>query len=230
MLFILAWIDIALLVTPTFLPILFQCLAITHTSIRIASAELVYELISKGMPPADKLELIRVLNVSEIITQLLSADDASRNTTSNGHSGGDDQAELFKEKLARLLNVLGSELTKIVDEASATDAQRETALASALTLRPLTLRFLDDEYDDTSATVIPFLQNLFSIYKREKKRNAQGHLTADKAEFLRSVMATVFRKMRYSREEEWGGEDDDEDGEDEDVAAFTEYRRVRLTS
>ena len=112
-------------------------------------------------------------------------------------------------------------------QTSATEEQKATALSSALALRPLILRFLGDDYDDTSATVIPFLQSIMSIYKKDKKRNAQGHLTEDKAQYLRELLLTVFRKMRYSREEEWPGDDDEEDGANEDVEAFIEFRKVR---
>lgn len=68
------------------------------------------------MPPADKLELLRVLNVAEIIRQLLEAEDNLSKAQGNGHGIDDEQEELFKEKLARVLNILGMELTKIVDE------------------------------------------------------------------------------------------------------------------
>ena len=73
-------------------------------------------MVAKGMPPADKLELIRVLNVAEIIRQLLEAEDNLSTAQANGHGMDDEQEELFKEKLARVLNILGIELTKIVDE------------------------------------------------------------------------------------------------------------------
>lgn len=102
-----------------------------------------------------------------------------------------------------------------------------TALSAALALRPTVLRFLEDEYDDTSATVIPYIQSIMSIYKKEKKRNAQGHLTEEKASFLTRLLETTISKMRFSSEEEWGADEDDEDGEDEAVIAFAEMRKVR---
>lgn len=65
------------------------------------------------MSPTDKLELIRVLDVSNVITQLLNADDERKG--SGNHS---EQEELYREKLARNLNGLGLELTRIIDEVS----------------------------------------------------------------------------------------------------------------
>lgn len=100
------------------------------------------------------------------------------------------------------------------------------AKAAALSLRPLAIRFLADEYDDTSLTVITFLQSIMALYKKEKKRAAQTHLTQEKAEFLVKLLETTFAKLRYFSDEEWGGDDDDEDGEDEVVTAFLDLRKV----
>lgn len=238
----IAWIDISLIVTPTFLPVMFECLTLPYTSVKLASADLMYELVTKGMPPSDKLELLRILNASEAITQLLDSDDSRRASSSsssganghgngfkreNGSTGNDEGSELFREKLARLLNGMGLELTKIVDEASATEEQKEAAKTSALALRPLALRFLADEYDDTSATVIPFFSSILGIYKKEKKRTPQNqnHMTQEKTEFLNRLLEVTIGKMRFSSEEEWGADDDDEDGDDEAVTAFAEFRK-----
>lgn len=225
-----SWIDVSFIVTPDFLPLLFQGFTTPQVPIRLASGELLYELVTKGMPPADKLELLRVLNVSQAITQLLDSDDARR-TASNGTNGhgansNTDQLELFREKLARILNGMGLELTRIAEEASASDEQKAAALSATLEQRSLALRFLADEYDDTSSTVIPFFSAILVIYKKEKKRAAQTHLTPEKAEFLNKLLEVTIRKMRYSNEEEWGGEDDaSEDGQDEAVVAFLDFRR-----
>lgn len=102
------------------------------------------------------------------------------------------------------------------------------AKSAALSLRPLAIRFLGDEYDDTSLTAISFLQSVLVIYKKEKKRAAQTHLTQEKADFLVKLLETTFSKLRYFSDEEWGGDDDDDDGEDEVVTAFLDMRRVSL--
>lgn len=67
-----------------------------------------------------------------------------------------------------------------------------------------------------------------AIYKKEKKRSIQTHLTQEKAEFLVKLLETTFSKLRYFSDEEWGGEDDDDDGEDEVVTAFIDTRRVSV--
>ena len=120
----IAWIDVSLVVTTSFLPLLFRCLSMPHLSVRLASADLLYELVTKGMPPSDKLELLRVLDISEAIKQLLDVDDARKGISINGNTNGasvdaaghDEGSELFREKLARVLGGMGLELTKIVDE------------------------------------------------------------------------------------------------------------------
>jgi hypothetical protein len=98
-------------VTPSFLPLLFQCLATPQVNIRLASAELLFELVAKGMSPTDKLELLRILNVSDIVSQLLTRDDERKKSGVEN-----EQDELYREKLGRVLNVLGLEFTRIVDE------------------------------------------------------------------------------------------------------------------
>lgn len=75
-----------------------------------------------------------------------------------------------------------------------------------LSLRPLALRFLSDEYDDTALSIIPFLQSLLSLYKKEKKRNASSHLSEEKTSFLCALLQSTIQKMRFSSEEEWGGD------------------------
>lgn len=68
---------------------------------------------------------------------------------------------------------------------------------------------------------------MLAIYKKEKKRTPQNHLTQEKAEFLVKLLETTFAKLRYFTDEEWGGDEDDEDGDDEVVTAFLDMRRVR---
>lgn len=109
----IAWIDISLIVTPSFLPLLFQCLATPQANIRLASAELLFELVAKGMSPTDKLELLRILNVSDIVSQLVTRDDERKKSGVES-----EQDELYREKLGRVLNVLGLEFTRIIDEVS----------------------------------------------------------------------------------------------------------------
>lgn len=86
--------------------------------VRLAAADLVYEVVSKGMSPSDKLELLRVLNVGDVVVQLLESDGLSRSQQTNGATSNDESRELFREKLARVTTALGLELTKIVDEVS----------------------------------------------------------------------------------------------------------------
>jgi len=192
------------------------------------------------MPPSDKLELIRLLNIESTITSLLDAHDQKKAAAkaANGANGTtedeeevvDEEDELFREKLAKVANGMGVELSKITDEvgpthnlsasmatllilsnlllfqSSATDAQKEAALAGVLSLRPLALRFLSDDYDDTALSIVPFLQSLLTLYKKEKKRNASSHLSDEKTSFLRALLQTTIQKMRFSSEEEWGGD------------------------
>lgn len=121
-----AWIDISLVVTPTHLPLVFSCLSSSHHAMRLGAAELLHELVTKGMPPSDKLELIRLLNIESTIASLLDAHDQKKAAAkaANGANGNaedeeevvDEEDELFREKLAKVANGMGVELSKIMDE------------------------------------------------------------------------------------------------------------------
>lgn len=83
------------------------------------------------MPPSDKLELIRLLNIESTITSLLDAHDQKKaaakaaNGGSNANDEDDEQVvdeddEMFREKLAKVANGMGVELSKILDEVGST--------------------------------------------------------------------------------------------------------------
>lgn len=87
-------------------------------------------MVTKGMPPSDKLELIRLLNIESTITSLLDAHDQKKAAAkaANGANGNaddeeeqlvDEDDELFREKFAKVANGMGVELSKIMDEVGA---------------------------------------------------------------------------------------------------------------
>lgn len=96
------------MVTPTSIPLLLRALNLTgqdNTVIRIAAADALLETILKGMPASDKLALLQVLDVGTVLGQLVSQDN-----------GTGDETQLFREKLAKVLNGVGCELCKIQEE------------------------------------------------------------------------------------------------------------------
>lgn len=107
------WVDINLTVTPTTVPLLFTLLSDPSLSIRMAAAGALRRIVSKGLKePADKLQLIKVLSLGQVI------DSLEERTRAEQIARGDDTdegEESYREALGRLLNVLGLELVKLAD-------------------------------------------------------------------------------------------------------------------
>ena len=104
------------MVTPTSIPLLLRALHLPSASdirIRTATADALLETVTKGMPATDKLALLQVLDIGTVLGRLM---DIGRE---NGATEASDEVELFREKLAKVLNGVGCELCKIVEDVSA---------------------------------------------------------------------------------------------------------------
>jgi exportin-T len=107
------WVDINLTVTPTTIPLLFTLLSDPSLSVRMAAAGALRRIVSKGLKePADKLRLIKVLSLEQVL------DSLEERTRAEQIARGDDTdegEESYREALGRLLNVLGLEVIKLAD-------------------------------------------------------------------------------------------------------------------
>lgn len=111
--FILGWIDINLTVTPTTVPLLFTLLSDASLPIRLATSVALLRILSKGLKePGDKLQLIKVLSLGQVIDSL---ETKTRSRRNSGTSDPDEGEESYREALGKLLNVLGLELAKLVE-------------------------------------------------------------------------------------------------------------------
>lgn len=81
--------------------------------IRLATSAALLRIVSKGLKePADKLQLIKVLSLGQVLEALEKKTRAEQ--VSRG-SDVDEGEESYREALGRLLNALGLELCKLVD-------------------------------------------------------------------------------------------------------------------
>lgn len=64
----IAWIDISLIVNERFVTLIYSFLL--TTSIRNAAADCLTDIIKKGMKPLDKLQLIGILGIVDVLQQL----------------------------------------------------------------------------------------------------------------------------------------------------------------
>ena len=71
-------------------------------------------MVSKGLKePADKLQLIKVLSLGQVLEAL---EEKTRSEQAARGSETDEGEESYRESLGRLLNALGAELVKLIDE------------------------------------------------------------------------------------------------------------------
>lgn len=99
--------------TPTTIPLLFNLLSDSSLPIRLATCGAITKIVGKGLKePTDKLQLIKVLSLAQVIDAL---ETKTRGEQAIRGSEIDEGEESYREALGRLLNMLGLELSKLVD-------------------------------------------------------------------------------------------------------------------
>ncbi|GAA5820935.1 hypothetical protein JCM10212_000554 [Sporobolomyces blumeae] len=221
-----SWIDINLMVTPTTIALLLRCLNLPDPaclSIRTATADALLETVSKGMPATDKLKLFQVLDFANVLGGLR---DFGRE---GGRKEASDEEEGFRERLAKVLNGVGTELCKMLDESSTPDEAKSLALSSISPLLPLLILFISDPSRSLSLTLHPFATSLLSLYKKEKRRAGAGQnmpdptMTQEKRGFLEELLKGIVAGMEFGQDFEW--ELSAEGEEDEEMLLFEELRK-----
>ena len=108
-----SWIDINLTVTRDTVPLLFTLLSDVSLAIRLATCLALTRIVSKGLKePSDKLQLIKVLSLGQVLEALEARTRAERGEDT------DEAEESYREFLGKLLNVLGLEICKLTDVSS----------------------------------------------------------------------------------------------------------------
>ncbi|KAJ7475824.1 armadillo-type protein [Mycena latifolia] len=212
------WIDINLTVTPTTVPLLFSLLADPSLPIRLATCLSLTRIVAKGLKePGDKLQLLKVLSLGQVIDAL----ESKTRTEQIERSETDEGEESYREALGRLLNALGLELIKLVEDSTSEDITSEASILLAQIL-PVLLRFMADEYDDTCSTIFPLLQVILTGYKRSRKMSPKA-IDDSKRSFLTSLLQVILAKMK------WDEETDLEDPDEDDNAEFEALRKELRT-
>ncbi|KAI9245963.1 armadillo-type protein [Sporodiniella umbellata] len=195
----IAWMDISLVVNNQVMNVLYELLG--DPNLRFPACECLADVISKGMLPLDKLNMIQMLNIVDMLGRL------------------DLSEPEFVECVARLLNALGTELCKIYTEVSLSAEGKAAAWSLIEHITPYLLKFLSNEYDDTSSAVFPFVNDMLYIFKKQKKQ--MQSFSQGQHEFMASLLNVVVLKLRYDDETEWGTDED----EPEEEALFFEMRK-----
>lgn len=223
-----SWIDITLIVNPRYLTLIFNCLQVE--SLRLTACDTLVEIIAKKMKPGDKMELIRLLDLNNIISQLSSNSD-----------------EEFDERVAKLSNFVAMELVHILDGSTSLAANvplQEGQAAQAEEMLnnfiPTIIQFLANEYDDTSSQVFSSLMEYLGFVRKESKqekakvdtstlqRNAakqiinfpadSNFISSQRRAILQQLLPKIIMKMKYDEDTPWTG------GEDESESEFLEIR------
>lgn len=206
-----SWADLTLIAEGDVLGAIFNLLSSPKS--RIHACDCLSEIVSKKMQPGTKLELIQVLNLTSIIHTLSESADIN-----------------FDERVAKLANSIAAELIYIAENESGQLGENSEALL--LNMFPLLLRYLGNEYDDTSSQVLPSVGSYLQLVRRDSKRekakinpNRLTKNTADQYEnfpadrtfisdqrhaVVRSILDAVMKKCRYLSDQEWVEDEDDE--------------------
>lgn len=108
------WIDINLTVTPDTINLLFSLLNDPSLPIRLATAGAILRMVLKGLKePGDKLQLFKVLSLGQVLEAL---EEKTRMEQEARGDDTDEAEESYREALGRLLNGLGLELAKLVED------------------------------------------------------------------------------------------------------------------
>ncbi|EMC94456.1 hypothetical protein BAUCODRAFT_548660 [Baudoinia panamericana UAMH 10762] len=179
---------------------------------RDAAIDTFTETVGKKMPPNDKIELIRYLNLEGIVGQLLASPALSqlRNTPEYDTD--------LAETVAKLVNNAMYDVVKVLDNDSVEGDTRANAEKLLHAFMPYLLRLFSDEYDEICSAVIPSLTDLLTMLRRHVK--TKGVVPSQYSGMLQPILDAIIAKMKYDETATWGDEDDVTD-----EAEFQELRK-----
>ena len=214
-----SWTDISLVANEGVLQHLFQIACQGDTGhpesgaskARSSAIGVFTELVAKKMKSADKIDLLRFLNVDAIVSRLIGA-SILQNTASPDYDT--DMAET----VARLVNNVVLEVVNALNTSELGDSTRAAADSLLQSFTPYLLRFLADEYDEVCSTIMPALTEQLIFFRKDAK--SSGQLRSPYKEMLPPILDALIAKMRYDDTSSWGEED-----EETDEAEFQELRK-----
>ncbi|KAJ9595161.1 hypothetical protein L9F63_013519, partial [Diploptera punctata] len=193
-----AWIDITLVANDRFIRMVLSMMEGADT--REAAADCIRDIISKGMEPMDKLQLI------ESLVLLLQ------------RSGylipiQDDETD-YTNKMSKLINGMGVNLIEAHNKV-AKSAHPENCILFQQAINqkiPVALEYLCNDYDEVSAGVLEFTRDYIHMLKTNVVH------TREQMEFAHSILTGIVHKMKYDDSYNF-----EQEGEDE--ATFQEFRK-----
>lgn len=193
----ISWIDISLIANDRFV-----CKMVDHLKeplLREAAADCIHEIITKGMDPVTKTQLIEsfvtVLDQAGVLKPV------------------DDDDSDFLVKLARLINGIGVQLILSWQKLDKKESSKKEMVRQAVENKvTLLLTFMASEYDDISAAVFDFARDYIQLIKQA------GQISNVERGLLENMLYVVITKTKYDESYNF-----EQAGEDE--AMFDDYRK-----
>ncbi|GAM83396.1 hypothetical protein ANO11243_013840 [Dothideomycetidae sp. 11243] len=216
-----SWTDISLIVNPDMLQCLWDVAGqevppnasnTDQGKVRVSAIFTLTEIVAKKMPPADKIELLRFLNLTNVLAQLVATPALSDYRSTSKYDTD------LAETVAKLVNTAAFDIIKVLDNESIDNGIRSDAEELFQLCMPFLLRFFSDEYDEICSTVIPSISDLLTMFRKRAK--AGNGLPAQHAQMLQPILDNIIVKMKYDETAEWGAED-----EGTDEAEFQDLRK-----
>lgn len=197
-----SWTDLSLIINDDVLQVLFELVSSPASekgsnlapSLRDYALNTFTEILAKKMKPSDKLELISILRINEIVAQLITSTSLHEMRPTSSYDTD------LAETVAKLVNNTVFDLVNILDTAS----DEFTLLRANSQLKvflPYVLRFFSDEYDEICSSVIPCLTDLLTYLRKNVRSDA------DYPSMLPPILQAIVAKMRYDETSSWGNED-----------------------
>ena len=202
-----SWIDLSLIVNDSLLGLLYRLVSNGLTTyedsekckLRDISLNTIMEIIGKKMKPSDKLDLIEVLKVDDLVSQLAASPSLQDMRFTSSYDTD------FAEVVAKLVNNTMADVVTILEQTLEVDPVRQRANEHLKVLSPYMLRFFSDEYDEICSSVIPCLTDLLTFLRKKAKGDLDFH------SLLPPILEAIMGKMKYDETSEWGSEEDQTD-------------------
>lgn len=219
----ISWIDITLIVNQDFISLIFSFLQ--KENHRLVACDTLIEIVAKKMKPTDKVELIRLMGLKDVVSQLCSSSD-----------------DEFDERVAKLSNVITLELVHILDGSTSIASNssllqgQENQVEQVLDgFFPTIIHFLSNENSDTSSQVLPSLSDYLTFVRKESKQEKakvdtsqmeknsarqvinfpsdSNFISHQRRSILSSLLPKIIVKMKYEEEIPWTGSEDESESE-----------------
>lgn len=215
-----SWTNVSLVVDDSLLNLLFELLSLQQSSDQYSKVQerreiaidTFVEILSKKMGAAEKLELIDVLKVHDVVTQLVHGRSLSELRSTSEYDTD------LAEAVAKLVNNTVCDIIKALESPSEFDAISQRGAVQLKSFLPHVLRFFSDEYDEVCSSVIPCLTDLLTLMR--KKTKLKSSFATENAFMLPLILDAVVAKVKYDDTSVWGNENTQTD-----EAEFQELRK-----